>query len=261
MTRSISTEVSSTAGPSTAERIKSACARSEDAVLAIPGTDPVPVAIHHLRACGDAVVVVSTDSIATALAWQSGNGGMPAVLELTDRAPLLLREPVRSLVWLRGTVRAVAPHVERVLAVELAENKLHPALLDIGHTATLLWLRLDSAVVADSIGADSVDAEALRQAQQDPFCEVETAWLEHLDDDHADVVELLARKLPPALRRGRVRPLAIDRYGLSLRVEGPDEDRDVRLPFAEPVDDIDALSKAVRLLVGCPFLNGLRSRS
>ena len=37
-------------------------------------------------------------STATALAWQSGNGGLPAVLELTDRAPLEMREPVRSLV-------------------------------------------------------------------------------------------------------------------------------------------------------------------
>ncbi len=255
MTRSITQ-----AGPSTAERIRSACARSDNSMLAIPGSDPIPTAVHHLRPCGDVVVAVDTDSIAAALAWQSGHGGLPAVLELTDHAPLPLREPVRSLVWLRGTVRPVPPHVERVLAGEVAAEHPHPALLDVGHTTSLLWLRLDSAVVADSTGADSVGVNDLRDAIPDPFWEVETAWLQHLDEDHGDVVEQLARRLPLALRRGRIRPLAIDRYGITLRVEGTDGDRDVRLPFAEPADDINALSRAVRLLVGCPFLNGLRTR-
>ena len=32
----------------------------------------------------------------------AGAGGVQAVLEMTDYAPLPLREPVRSLVWIRG---------------------------------------------------------------------------------------------------------------------------------------------------------------
>ena len=43
-------------------------------------------------------------------------------------------------------------------------------------------------------------------------------------------------------------------------VEGDDGDHDVRLPFAKPVDDVTGLSQAIRVLMGCPFLNGLGAR-
>uniref|UniRef100_UPI002454139B DUF2470 domain-containing protein n=1 Tax=Nocardia cyriacigeorgica TaxID=135487 RepID=UPI002454139B len=195
---------------------------------------------------------------AAAHAAASGAAGAPAVLELTDHAPLPLREPVRALVWLRGWVRAVPTQAQRALATEVAKENPDPGLLDVGHTATLLRLVINSAVVADSTGAESVCVEELRLARPDPFCSMESAWLQHMDADHADVVAQLARHLPPRLQRGNVHPLAIDRYGLTLRVEGEDGDHDVRLPFASPADDVESLSRAVRLLAGCPFLNGLR---
>ena len=81
-----------------------------------------------------------------------------------------------------------------------------------------------------------------------------------MESAHRDVVDRLADRLPTALRRGRVRPLGLDRYGVQLRVEGDDGDHDVRLPFAKPVDDVTGLSQAIRVLMGCPFLNGLRAR-
>ena len=62
------------------------------------------------------------------------------------------------------------------------------------------------------------------------------------------------------LRRGRVMPLSIDRYGMQLRVEGDDGEHDVRLPFTKPVDNVTGLSQAIRILMGCPYLNGLRAR-
>ena len=77
---------------------------------------------------------------------------------------------------------------------------------------------------------------------------------------HRDVVERLATRLPTSLRRGRVRPLGLDRYGVQLRIEREDGDHDVRLPFTKPVDDVTSLSRAIRTLMGCPFLNGLRAR-
>jgi hypothetical protein len=48
-----------------------------------------------------------------------------------------------------------------------------------------------------------------------------------------------------------------------LRVETADGDRDVRLPFRTPVDDVTGLSQAIRVLMGCPFgqgVSGLRLR-
>ncbi|PXX63027.1 uncharacterized protein DUF2470 [Nocardia tenerifensis] len=247
-----------TVTPSTAERVRSACAHAEQAVLAMPGIDPTPVSVHHVRECGDAVIAVPATSVAALVAGNSPDAGAPAVLELTDHAPLPLREPVRALVWLRGWVRAVPTQAQRALAGEVAKEHPDPGLLDVGHTATLLRLVINSAVVADSTGAESVSVDELRAATPDPFCALESAWLQHMDADHADVVAQLARHLPPRLQHGIVHPLAIDRYGLTLRVEGRDGDHDFRLPFNSPADDIESLSRAVRTLAGCPFLNGLR---
>lgn len=197
-------------GPSTAERVRSACVRAQDAVLAIEGSDPTATSVHHLRSNGDVVVAVPHASAAAALAWNSGGGGLPAVLEITDHAPLRLREPVRSLVWLRGSLHAVPDYEARVLADDVASEHPHPGLLDIGHTSVLLRLSLASAVVADSTGAEPVAVDELLNASPDPFWEMETAWLQHLDEDHRDLVDLLVRKLPPYMRTGRVRPLGID---------------------------------------------------
>ncbi|MEU7763597.1 DUF2470 domain-containing protein [Nocardia sp. NPDC049190] len=247
-----------TLAPSTAERVRSACTHAEQAVLAMSGIDPTPSSVHHLRQCGDAVIAVPTTSVAAILAGAAGDGGAPAVLELTDHAPLPLREPVRALVWLRGQVRAVPARAQRALAGEVATDNPHPGLLDVGHGVTLLRLVISSAVVADSTGAESVSVDELRLAQPDPFCAMESAWLQHMQSDHADIVAQLARHLPARLQHGIVHPLAIDRYGLTLRIEGHDGDHDFRLPFNAPADNIEALSRAVRTLAGCPFLNGLR---
>jgi len=247
-----------TFAPSTAERIRNACAHADQAMLALPGIDPAPVAVHHLRQCGDAVVAVPLNSPAVTAAALGGESGVQAVLELTDRTPLPLREPVRALVWLRGRIRVVHAGTQRMLASSVAGEHPHPALLDVGHTTTLLRLVINSAVLADSTGAESVCHADLRAARPDPFRELEAAWLQHMDADHADIVAQLARHLPIRLRGGAIHPLAIDRYGVSLRIETPDGDHDVRLPFDNPVDDVQALSRAVRILAGCPFLHGMR---
>ncbi|GAA4484587.1 DUF2470 domain-containing protein [Rhodococcus olei] len=251
---------STTPGPSTAERVRTACARAQQAVLAVDGGDPATVSVHHLRSGGDVVLAVPTDVAVTALARQAGRGGLPAVLELTDHAPLVLRERVRSLVWLRGTLHPVPTGAVRPLASAVAAENPNPALLDVGHTTTLLRLVLDSAVVADGRGAEPVPLDDLLTAAPDPFWAVEDRWLEHLESDHSDLIHQLAQRLPRSVRTGRVRPLGLDRYGVRLRVESEGGDHDVRLPFGAPVDDPTGLSRALRILVGCPFRAGLRAR-
>ena len=187
---------------------------------------------------------------------------------MTDYAPLPLREPVRSLVWIRGRVQAVAEHGDPELLDLIAAEDPNPALLQVntadgadGDTRlALVRLEVESVVVADSTGAEAVGVSALLQARPDPFCVMESCWLQHLDVAHREVVDRLADRLPTTLRRGRVRPLGLDRYGVRLRVENDEGDHDVRLAFAKPVDDVTGLSQAIRILMGCPFLNGLRAR-
>ena len=249
-----------TTGPSTAERVRSACMRADNANLAIDGRDPVITSLHHLRPNGEMILAVPTDTHDDTDTPHRSCAGLPAVLELTDHAPLALREPVRSLVWLRGDLRPVPASLLRPMAAAVAAEHPYPALLDVGHTTSLMRLTLGSAVVADSSGAAPVDVESLLAAEPDPFWEMETSWLEHLDSDHPDLLAQLSRRLPPSLRQGRVRPLGIDRYGIRLRIEGEHADNDVRLGFTTRVDDVVSLGRALRVLAGCPFLNGLRAR-
>jgi hypothetical protein len=252
--------------PTTAERIRSACVRAGGAMLAVEGVEPTSTQVHHLLDDGSFAITVPGDGMLAELAVAASAAGVQAVLEMTDYAPLPLREPVRSLVWISGRLHDVpASDVASLLDLIAAEDP-NPALLQVNSDASvdtryaLMRLEIDSVVVADSTGAESVGVGTLLGARPDPFCAMESCWLQHLESAHREVVDRLATRLPMPLRRGRVRPLGLDRYGVQLRVEGDDGDHDVRLPFAKPVDDVTGLSQAIRILMGCPFLNGLRAR-
>ena len=238
-------------------------------MLAVEGAEPISTGVHHFLDDGSFAITVPSDGLLSCMVVASGTAGVQAVLEMTDYAPLPLREPVRSLVWIRGRLRDVPEGEVAPLLDLIATSDPNPALLqvnsgrakDVGDARyTLVRLEVESVVVADSTGAESVGVGALLGAQPDPFCAMESCWLQHLESAHREVVDRLANRLPMALRRGRVRPLGLDRYGMQLRVEGDDGDHDVRLPFAKPVDDVTGLSQAIRVLMGCPFLNGLRAR-
>lgn len=253
--------------PTTAERIRSTCVRAGQALIAVEseagteGAEPLTTPLHHLLADGFFAVAVPLDC----------EGETQAVLELADYAPLPLREPVRSLVWIRGRLDPVPLPEVRGLLDRIAAEHPNPALLQIqtlesgpvaeGDTRyRLARLQIESVVVTDATGAEAVDVQALLAARPDPFCEFESCWIRHLDTSHRDVVARLAARLPARLRRGDIRPLGVDRYGVRLRVESADGDRDVRLPFRQPVDDVTGLGQAIRVLMGCPFVNGLRAR-
>jgi hypothetical protein len=252
--------------PTTAERIRSACVRAGGAMLAVEGVEPASTPVHHLLDDGSFAITVAGNGILAPMVVAAGDAGVQAVLEMTDYAPLPLREPVRSLVWIRGRLHGVPVEEVASLLDLIAAEDPNPALLQVNSDPSsdsryaLMRLEIESVVVADSTGAESVGVGALLGARPDPFCAMESCWLQHMESAHREVVDRLATRLPMPLRRGRVRPLGLDRYGVQLRVEGDDGDHDVRLPFAKPVHDVTGLSQAIRVLMGCPFLNGLRAR-
>jgi hypothetical protein len=258
--------------PTTAERIRSTCVRAGGALLAVDSTEPLTTPLHHLLADGSFAVGVPIGGPVAEQVADCGAAGAPAVLELADYAPLPLREPVRSLVWIRGRLHQVSPSAVSGLLDLIAAEHPYPALLQVqtprsrpvaaeesgpvadGDTQYLLArLEIESVVVTGATGAEAVDAAALLAARPDPFSALESSWIKHLDTAHRDVVARLAARLPARLRRGDVRPLGIDRYGMRLRVESAEGDSDVRLPFRKPVDDIVGLGQAIRVLMGCPF--------
>jgi hypothetical protein len=257
--------------PTTAERIRSTCVRAGGALLAVERAEPLTTPLHHLLDDGSYAVGVPVDGAVAAQLNGCGAAGAQAVLELADYAPLPLREPVRSLVWIRGRLHQVPPSAVHELLDLIAAENPDPALLQVQMPGSgpvcpedtrylLARLEIESVVVTDATGAEAVDAAALLAARPDPFSALESSWIKHLDTAHRDVVARLAARLPARLRRGDVRPLGIDRYGMRLRVESSEGDSDVRLPFRKPVDDIVGLGQAIRVLMGCPFVNGLRAR-
>lgn len=258
----------SCSAPTTAERIRSACVRASGALLAIEHDDPVPTPLHHLMDDGSVALAVP---VGRARELARPISGSQALLELIDYAPLPLREPVRSLVWVRGHLQEVHPSEILDTLDLIAAECPNPALLGVDTPrcapaageeprSTLLRLEIASVVVTDATGAEPVSVGDLLGARPDPFCALESSLLWHLDTAHSDVLARLVSRLPAPLRRGHVRPLGLDRYGVRFRVEGDDRDHDVRLPFHKPVDDMTGLSQAIRVLMGCPFINGLRAR-
>lgn len=254
--------------PTTAERIRSACVRAGGALLAIEHDDPVPTPLHHLMDDGSVALAVPVERAGGLARPISGS---QALLELTDYAPLPLREPVRSLVWVRGHLQEVPPSETLDTLDLIAAECPNPALLGVDTPRcaptdgeepryALLRLEIASVVVTDATGAEPVSVGDLLEARPDPFCALESSLLWHLDTAHSDVLARLVSRLPAPLRRGHVRPLGLDRYGVRFRVESDDRDHDVRLPFHRPVDDMTGLSQAIRVLMGCPFINGLRAR-
>ena len=257
--------------PTAAERIRAVCRRAP-ALLAVADADPVSAPVCHLLEDGSAALVVPVGAAVAA----GLNAAAPAMLELTDHAPVPLRERVRALVWIRGRLQPVPAGDVGELLDRIAAHNPHPVLLQVhsgrskqpaarrGRSATphiVLRLAIESVVIADPTGAESVPLDQLLAARPDPLCGIEADWLRHLSSAHPDVVARLATRLPARFRRGPVHAVAVDRYGMWLRVEDADGDHDARLAFPQPVNDVAGLNRAVRALVGCPFRNGLRPRT
>ncbi|WP_223884256.1 DUF2470 domain-containing protein [Micromonospora craniellae] len=163
-------------------------------------------------------------------------GEAPALVEITDLAPIPGRHRVRSRATLTGWL----------------------TLDDLDGGDVTAVLALATADLVDADGDAAVDPDDLAAADPDPLGPYEADLLRHLHDAHPEALGGLAR-LVPADRRagaGRVHPLRLDRHGIVLRLEVPEGHRDVRLAFAEPLagpDDVGAgLARLLGVEPGCP---------
>ena len=239
--------------PTDAERARSLAMRGGDAALVGTGSAPVTPLVHHVRADGSAVLLLADDD---PLLDRVRGGQTAVMLELADRAPVDLREPVRGLLWITGWLWVPEQRAARRMALQVADVRPHERLLDLGHGATLVRLDPGSAVLADGDGCAALTPVDLAAARPDPFCRLEDHWLAHLEESHPEVFVALTRHLPAELshcRGARIRPLGVDRCGLRLRVETPQRDHDVRLAFPGGAATPDELREQLNALVGCPF--------
>ncbi|MFI8370720.1 DUF2470 domain-containing protein [Streptomyces sp. NPDC085466] len=154
---------------------------------------------------------------------------IPIRVELTDVAPTPVRDRVRARVTLTGLVASAYG----------------------AESAASTCVFLGQAVIEDAEGRTYVPLSQLTAAAPDPLAGCEAAMLHHLVADHPDLVTRLLRLASSHLKRDLVRalPLAIDRYGLTLRLERAAGQHDVRLPFPTPLADVEQVGPRVRALL------------
>jgi heme iron utilization protein len=109
-----------------------------------------------------------------------------------------------------------------------------------------LWvLEIERARWVGGFGRmDSVTAEAYATATPDPTARAAAGAVRHLNDDHADVLLLMAQRLGGHPDATSARARGIDRHGLDLWTATPRGPAPVRLGFTGPVQRPDGLREA-----------------
>ncbi|WP_406002317.1 DUF2470 domain-containing protein [Streptomyces sp. NBC_00829] len=166
-------------------------------------------------------------------------GFAAATLEFTDIAPTAVRDRVRARLSVTGWLAADDT--------------------DEGDRC----FGFSGAVLETADGRVSAGLDELIAAQEDPLSHCEANMLTHLVDDHDDVVTLLSGLVDPRQVRdaARVVPLAVDRFGITLRLERARGHHDVRLPFASPLDSADQAGGRIHALLARARRRSDRDRS
>ncbi|MEV5884670.1 DUF2470 domain-containing protein [Streptomyces sp. NPDC052020] len=213
-----------TAEPTAAQRARSVIAAAWSCAVAAEGGREEPVGAHTVTEDGRLFLDVPEDSPLLAAALCAPRGEPSAVVEFADVAPVPVRNRIRARLWLAGQ-----------LAVADGRLAFQP---------TRVVLRQQSGAVV--VGLDEFAAAA-----PDPLATAEARLLTHLADCHGDAVERLTRLMDAGSLYGavRVRPLAVDRHGLTLRIERVRAHGDVRLPFHAPADTVAQLTERVHVLL------------
>ncbi|MGW5876994.1 DUF2470 domain-containing protein [Nocardiopsis terrae] len=234
--------------PSPAERARSVLSRPNPATVTTAHVSlHLTGAVCHTTVAGEITLLLPDQHRVLA---EIGEGGLEATVEFTDTAPVDLRDPTRSLLWISGDLRVASPAQARGRALAVLAEDPDERLLDLGHGRTMVVMDPHLIVHSDHEGCHLLHPEEFTEAAADPFGRWEGPWLRHLEDDHPDVLRSLVAHCPTPLPQGRPRPLGVDRHGLCLRLEGPDGDHDVRIPFRRLVRTPHDIAHEVREMAG-----------
>ncbi|OII60041.1 hypothetical protein BJP40_11715 [Streptomyces sp. CC53] len=233
--------------PSAAERTRTLVQGTCSAELLVPGAaapGPEQQLPDRLRLQPDAravgpdgeiLLLYPADSPAVRAATHAQDDELPAVLELTDVAPVAVPHRIRARAWVRGWLTCV------------------PGLAAPGHM--MLRLEVGELYVDDLWGDGPVDPEDFARAAPDPLRQHETELLQHLAAAHGDRMHTLASLLgdragdaDAAALRSTV-PLALDRFGLRVRCrDTAGHTFDARFDFPDPVRDVHGLRRTMHRL-------------
>jgi len=189
---------------------------------------------------GTPVLMVST------LAEHGRNLHRDPRASLLVAAPAPGRDPLDSgRVTLLG--RAEAPTGREADRARAAFRAVSPAAGLYGTFGDFsLWvLRIERVRWVGGYGRmSSATGDAYRAAEPDPVAPAAGQAVRHLNEDHADVLLLMAQRLAGYPDASAARCAGADRYGLDLRVETPRGAAQVRVSFVEPVSAPGGLRSA-----------------
>ncbi|WP_435973014.1 DUF2470 domain-containing protein [Streptomyces sp. Qhu_M48] len=210
--------------PTPAERVRSVLAAAHSMTVV---SDGVHQEVHLLDGTGPMGHIHLHDPSEESHAGHAAR--TPVRLEFTDIAPTPVRDRLRARVTLTGLL--AAPYEPE--------------------SATSVCVEFGQALLEDAEGRHFVTLEELHATGIDPMASCEASMLTHLVDSHGELVPLLLRLVRPRPERDMVRalPVALDRYGITLRLEHPTGHQDVRLPFPTPVTDIGQAAPRIHALL------------
>ncbi|WP_445399367.1 DUF2470 domain-containing protein [Streptomyces sp. LE64] len=213
-----------TTAPTAAERARSVLAAAWSCAITTDHCHEELVSAHSVADDGTVRLCVPADSGLASASICAPRGEPTALLEFSDPAPVPVRDRIRSRLWLSGRFTRDGDHLV-----------FHPAC----------------AVLHVPSGHIGIDIDDFARAAPDPLATAESRLLTHLADSHADAVEWLTRLLHPQQLAEvvRVQPLALDRHGLTLRLERLRDHEDVRLPFQRPADDLAQVTERMHVLL------------
>ncbi|CAM5399828.1 hypothetical protein GCM10010329_58770 [Streptomyces spiroverticillatus] len=213
--------------PTSAERVRSVLAAAHSMTVV---SDGVHTEVRRLD--GEGVMSRIHVHEPTDQAHPSpGHERIPVRLEFTDVAPTPVRDRVRARVTVTGLL--AAPY-------DSSEAPQGSTCMEFGQ-----------AVIEDADGRAYVTLEELEHTLPDPLAVCEAGMLTHLLDAHAELVPLLLRlvRAPRTADLTRAMPVAMDRYGLTLRLEYPRAHADVRLAFPTPVTGVEQAGPQIQGLL------------
>lgn len=253
-------------GPTTPERARSAVAAAASLTLTVGAHHHVLFGLHSLDDQGQVVLHLPVDTRLGADLAHAPAQGLRTVAEFTDLAPVSVRDRVRARVKITGAL-TLAPTGEPPAgppARLTAERTTGPTGEPPAGPALPITARLTPERItfdegsADGSGNVTVSPDAFATAETDPLAAHEADLLLHLADAHADLVAQLTRLVEPRhLHHAvRVQPLAMDRLGLTLRLEYARHHTDARLPFSVRLTDVAQVAVQFRALLAdaasCP---------
>lgn len=225
--------------PTAAERIRSVLARAESLTVTTNGHRLDLVGRHVVDDKAQLRLRLPADSPLRPPAAGAPSATPAALVEFTDIAPTAVRERVRARVALSGWLTPTDPGGDADSGVG---HRLDIARASLETTSDIVAVRLDELVLATA----------------DPLAIEEAAMLTHLADAHPEAVAQLTRLADPRLLQGavRVQPVALDRFGITLRCEYARSHCDFRFVFSTPVRGAAEAGDQIRMLLAaaqaCP---------